>query len=85
MKELTYKHSKEAEITCKSDPNDVRIFINGILHFYILRDEIVSFQSWYISKTCCQIKIYTKSKNILLEYNSVEKWKEVLSIFDLHL
>ncbi len=78
-----YKHSRVVkDITCESDPEDIRIFINGIIHLYLRRSELVSFQSWYINKGCCRIEIYTTSRDILLEYNSVEKWKIILNLLN---
>lgn len=81
-----WKHSKEAKtITCESDSLTLRIFINGILHFYILKTELISFQSWYVNKNHCCIEIYTATKDIQLEYNSVEKWKIILQLLNDNL
>lgn len=80
---MNYKHSKEViNFTCESDPTDIRIFINGTLHLFLRRSEIVSFQSWYVNKNNLKIEIYTNTRDILLEYNSVEKWKEILKLLN---
>lgn len=86
MKSEKFNHSSTPkEITCKSDPNDIRIYINGVLHILLVRSEIVSVQSWYVSKTCLKIEITTKNRDVLLEYNSIEKWTKILTIIDEHL
>ena len=64
---------------------DLRIYINGILHFILEKEEFVLLQSWYMNKTDCRITIYAKTRDIALEYNSVEKWKTVLKILDENL
>ena len=78
-----YQNSRTAQnITCEADPEDIRIFINGILHIFIRRSELVCLQSWYINKWCCKIEIYTTSRDIMFEYNSVEKWKTILNLLN---
>lgn len=83
MKTETYNHNRKVtNITCESDPEDIRIFINGTIHLFLKRKELVSLQSWYINKGCCVIEIYTTSRDIILEYNSVEKWKFILNLLN---
>ncbi len=69
-------------ITCKSDPLDLRIYINDIIHFYIDKSKLVSIQSWYETKTSFKIEISTTSGDVRLEYNNKEKWKTILKLID---
>lgn len=64
--------------------NNIKIFIDGILHLSIKHDELIGFQSWILGddeKIYC-IEYYTKSKDILTEYNNFEKWKSILGLLD---
>lgn len=80
MKEHKFEHAREAEIKLVDSPDDIRIYINDILHFYIRRTELISLQSWYVSKNYWCIEITTTTKNINLAYNSLHKWQTILKL-----
>ena len=70
------------EIVCKSDALTLRIFINDILYLFLDKKKLIGLQSWYINEWDLKIEIYTTDRDILLEYNSLEKWKRVLALIN---
>jgi len=62
-----------------------RIFINGHLHLAVRKSDVIAVQSWIATGTTdCPytIEFYLKSGNIKLEYDTEEKWKEILTLVD---
>lgn len=73
------------EITASSDPIDIRIYMNNILHLILIKKDFIALQSWKENDNSCKIEIYTKHKDIILEYNSIEKWNKILELINRHL
>lgn len=74
------------KITCKTGPVDIRIYFDEILHLHIDKTDLICIQSWYMTKTDYRIELYFKEGNpVILEYDSMEKWKSVLKLFDEHI
>lgn len=77
------EHSKiPRSIEDKSGAVEVCVFINDILHLKFLKKDFVGILTWYESKVCFKIEIYTKYNTIKTEYNSIEKFKSILKILN---
>lgn len=60
---------------------------DGITHFRCDRRELIGLQSWIINRgrvtPVYSVQIYTRSgREIILEYDNLEKWTSVLAGFD---
>lgn len=77
-----FEHSKAANITDDSGATEVCILINGIPHLKFSKKKYIGLLSWYESKVDFKIEIYLDGVTILTEYNSLEKWKQVLDIIN---
>jgi hypothetical protein len=62
--------------------NFVRIYINDTLHVMFKTEEFIGIQSYINDDDVHCIEVYTKNQKILLEYDTKEKWKEILKLFD---
>jgi hypothetical protein len=67
--------------------NAIKIYINGVLHFFIKKDALIAIHSWIIGKIgnegCWYCIEYTSTNgSILTEYNEPEKWKAILALLD---
>ena len=56
----------------------LRIYINGLLHFSVILDELVGIQSWIVSQRSYRIEYYLKSRKIICEYDSRQTWESIL-------
>lgn len=71
------------KIYCKSDSEDIRIYINGILHIRIPRDKNIKIQSWLEDHTkTCIIEIWCANHSDVFVYDDKKKWKEILKLLD---
>lgn len=76
------------KIDVTSTEREVFIKFNGITHFRVDRRELIGLQSWLVNRgrvTPVQaIQFYTRScpQDIILEYDDIEKWREVLRQLD---
>lgn len=57
---------------------DIRIIISDLPCVYILRKEFTGFQSWEDDKSMFVIEFYTQSNKITTQWDTKEKWIEVL-------
>lgn len=75
------------EITCISDSEDLRIYINSNLHIYFKKDIFIGLQSWYENQNSCKIEFYFKDSNLnfYVAYNSFEKWSKVLELLNINI
>ena len=73
-------------ITLTHTIKDLRIYIDGILHVHLLSDRYVGMQAWIErdGKYCIELSV-TEGKNIKMEYENVEVWKEVLKLLDKNM
>lgn len=74
-------------ISVTSTEREVFIRINGITHCRIDRRRITGLQSWIINRgrvtpTFAIDVVMEAGPNILLEYDSFDKWKAILDGFD---
>lgn len=75
------------KIEVTSNEREVFIKFNGITHFRVDRRELVGLQSWTVNRgrvtPVYAIEIYLRcGHNVVLEYDSLDKWQEVLSGLD---
>lgn len=57
---------------------DIRVMIEGLPCVYILRKEFVGFQSWNDDESMFVVEFYTKTNKITTEWDTREKWEQVL-------
>jgi hypothetical protein len=76
------------KIEVTSTEREVFIKFNGVTHFRVDRRELIGLQSWSVNRgrvtPTYAIQIYTRSasEEIILEYDNVDKWRDVLSGLD---
>lgn len=72
------------DITCKSDSEDLRIYLNNKLHIYFKKYEFIGLQSWYENETSCKIEFYFKNSNLnfYIAYDAFDKWSKVLELLN---
>lgn len=72
------------KIEGKIEDGYIKIYINDLLHLSIKVSEYIGIQSWIYpgSTTPYNIEYYTKSKKILTQYDSIEKWKTILTFIN---
>jgi hypothetical protein len=71
------------KIECQRDNLELRILINGLLHFQIMMNQWDGMQSYYDGKKSkiFSIEIYRKQGDpIVLEYVDRETWVAVLQL-----
>ena len=61
--------------------DEVKIFINNILHLSF-KEKILSIQSWNEQNKFWKIEIQTKNTKTLIEYDSPEKWTQILELLN---
>jgi hypothetical protein len=76
--------TKKIAYTITTKGNYVKIFINGLLHFSIKYNDIISIQTWIMSNGWYCIEYYVKGKeeSILSEYDDFEKWSAIVKLLN---
>ncbi len=76
-------NKRKIDITAKDSIDQLKIYINSILHLVLRKNDINSIQSWKIGETNYVIEIYFKQgQSCKAEYNSKEKWVAILTHID---
>lgn len=75
------------KIEVTATEREIVIKFNGITHLRCDRRELLGLQSWVVNRgrlmPVYAVQIYTRcGKEIVLEYDSIEKWKKVLAGLD---
>lgn len=79
-------NTKNHDVTAKSDSEDLRFYIDGILHIRIPRDKNTQLQSWIDGhKKKFTIEVSAKNRTERYEYDNKELWVKMLDLFDKHL
>lgn len=73
--------SEENDFTYKDHLGYLKIYWYGILYCAINMEKFTGIQSWKHNGTY-SIAIYTNGQMIHLEFNTADKWKFILDIFD---
>lgn len=72
-----------AQVTCKTNSSDIRIYINDILHLRLPRDPNTKIQSWWIrDEQLHVIEVHCVNHSDLMEYESRDLWIQVLKALD---
>ncbi len=61
-----------------NDHYQIKIMIDNLPHLLIDKKEFVGYHSWHDSETECCIEFITKTNTILVEYDSKDKWLQML-------
>lgn len=61
--------------------DEVKIFINDILHLSF-KEKILGIQSYNEQNKFWKIEIQTKNTKTLIEYDSPEKWTQILELLN---
>jgi len=69
-------------ITSLFEADNVKIYVNGILHLWFDRNELVGIQSWTEAATKFKIEYFFKTTSIICEYTDKEMWEEILKQID---
>lgn len=75
------------KVTCKSDSEDVRIYIDGLLHLRFPRDKNVKIHAWVEghSKTY-NLSIWSAGHSSdTFQYHSRQMWATILKLLDKHI
>ncbi len=74
------------KVTCRSNSEDIRVYINGILHLRFPRDKNVKVQSWIDGHSkMWMITIWSKRDAEKVAYDNRVLWEMVLELLDKHL
>lgn len=88
MEEISYIGP---QFTCKGGKFNkiISIYINKILHLRIVKEELISIRSFYISKEKDPdpyfIELIYKSNKVTCQYDTKEKWLSILTLIDQNL
>lgn len=72
------------KVTSKSDYNDIRIYINNILHIKIPRDNKMKIQTWTKGGKSKEhhIEIRSKDHSDIYAYQNFDTWKNIINELD---
>lgn len=77
------------DCSLKIENNEVKIYVNGILHLAIKHNKLRGIQSWKDSKwwriwrpKFYSIEYTVGEITIISEYDSIEKWISILNLLD---
>jgi len=62
-----------------------KVMIDELLHVCLQRDEFIGIHSYYDCETLCVIEYITKTNKLRTEFDSVEKWKQILKALNDNL
>jgi len=73
-------------VSAKSDSEDIRIYIDDVLHLRFPRDKNIKIQSWIEGHTkTFAIEIWTAGHAEVVVYDNKELWTEILKLIDKHI
>ncbi len=61
--------------------DEVKLFINDVLHLSF-KEKILAIQSWNEQNKFWKIEIKTKNTSTIVEYDSSEKWNQILKLLN---
>lgn len=74
------------KVECKSDSEDIRIYINGLLHLRFPRDKNIKIQAWIEGHTKTYIiDIWSAEHSDWVAYDNKPMWEKVLKLLDEHV
>lgn len=62
----------------------IRIYINELLHLSLRQDNLLGIQSYVFgySQNDYRIEFYLKETTIIVEYDTKDKWEQILRLID---
>lgn len=77
---------KTQRIEAKSDSEDIRIYIDGLLHLRLPRDKNIKIQSWVEGHTKTYvIEIWCAGHSDFMVYDDGARWARILKLLDEHI
>lgn len=74
------------KIDAKSDSEDVRVYVNGILHLRFSRDKNIFIHSWIQGHTKTYvIEFISKKIRTKVEYDNKYMWEKVLALLNKNI
>jgi hypothetical protein len=74
------------KIEAKGDSEDIRIYIDGLLHLRIPRDKKTKIHSWVEGDSKLYIiKIWCKKHSDYMAYDNKTMWSKILKLLDEQL
>lgn len=70
------------KVEIKIDYYNIKIYIDGLVHLCLKRNQYVGYQSWSDGNGAYKIEFYTKTNSITIEQDSKEKWVQILKALD---
>ena len=71
------------KVTSRSDSEDIRVYIDCILHIRLPRDKNITLHSWVEGHSKKYlIEIHSKNHSSLFEYDNKKLWVDVLAQFE---
>lgn len=73
-------------VTCKSDSEDIRVYIDDILHLRFPRDPNLKLKSWVEGDTKVYvIELWCAGHLDKMKYDNKKLWKDILDILDKNI
>jgi hypothetical protein len=69
-------------VEAKINYYSLRLYIEGILALHIRRRKYIGFHAWTDGNERYCIEFHTGKKNILTEWDNIDKWKAILKELD---
>lgn len=76
---------KKMKITIEQGHYYFKILINGMPHVVIEKKEFKGFHAWNDTESDCSIEWITKTNRFKTTYDSIQKWKQLLSVLNENL
>ncbi len=70
------------QVTATRNYEQLKIYINGVLHLHIKLLDLVCFQSWIHGEKEYMIQFTFKQGEMTAAYGEKDKWVEILKILD---
>ena len=77
--------TKKQKVTCSSTGNNLKIFINGLLHLSVNIYEIRGLKSEIQSPHWFTISYYVKETEIECQYGNKQIWTDILTLLNEHI
>lgn len=73
---------KELKYSVKVESLYIKIYINDILFLMYNQQDFKGMQSWIMGENFYCIEIYLKDTTIELNFDSFQKWKNILKLIE---
>lgn len=62
-----------------------QIFINDLIHLQFIKSKYIAHEAYKEGTSLFVIKYYLEGKNITCEYDSFEKWENIIKLLEKEL